>query len=174
MVVRERRQDDLPGCTQLAHLVHEVDGYPPYLPGEISEFIQSPDAITAWVAEDDGDLVGHVALHSRSSRAVMDLAVAETRARSAASEPFGVISRLFVRPATRRTGVGGALLQTAVTHAVGLGLFPVLDVVTHLQPAIRFYEALGWTRAGKVTVPLPDGTSFDEIVYFAPSFTASP
>jgi GNAT superfamily N-acetyltransferase len=171
LVIRERREEDVTACTRLAQLVHDLDGYPPYLSGELRDFMQSPDAIGAWVAEFDGDIVGHVALHARSSDAVMGLASA------ASGHPpgrFGVVARLLVSPAARQGGVGRALLRTATVHAVELGLYPVLDVVTRFLPAIALYESCGWIRAGVVTIPLPDGTSVDEFVYLGPSAATSP
>jgi GNAT superfamily N-acetyltransferase len=115
-------------------LVHDIDGCPPYLPeAELSDFIQSCDPIAGWVTEEQGDLVGQVALHSRSSRVVMGLASATVEN---PGERFGVVARLFVSPATRRSGVGRSLWQTAATHAVGLGLRPVLDVATQLDRRI--------------------------------------
>jgi GNAT superfamily N-acetyltransferase len=171
VLIRERQEEDLAASTQLAHLVQDLDGYPPYLPGEqLSQFIQSSDAIAVWVADADGDLVGHVALHSRSSQAVMGRASGTVEN---PTERFGVVARLFVSPAARRTGVGRTLLQTAAAHAVGLGLRPMLDVATQFQPAITLYESCGWRRAVMVTVALPDGNSIDEFVFFAPYSPAS-
>src|SRR3954463_11104404 len=73
--LRPRVPADLDACEQLARRVHAGDGYPPYMPnGDFVGFLDSPDAICAWVATDESELVGHVALHSNSSKAVMDLA----------------------------------------------------------------------------------------------------
>ena len=70
-----------------------------------------------------------------------------------------------------RKPVGGSrrtLLRTAEVHAVGLGLNPILDVVTRFQSAITLYVQCGWTRAGTVILTLPDGSELEEFVYFAP------
>jgi len=67
MQVRPRRDDDLGECVRLARLVHETDRYPAYLPGDLESFLVSPRPDSAWVAVHDGELVGHVALHRRSS-----------------------------------------------------------------------------------------------------------
>jgi len=166
VIVRRRREADLGRCAQLAQEVQSVDGYPPYQrEGDLGPFIESSDAIAVWVAETEGDLVGHVALHARSSDAVMDLASAV-----AGQEParFGVVARLFVSPEARRRGVGRTLLRTAEVHAVGLGLYPILDVVTRFQSAVTLYVQCGWTRAGAVILTLPDGSELEEFVCFAP------
>jgi len=44
VLVRERADADLPACVQLARAVHERDGYPHYLPGDLREFLVLPDA----------------------------------------------------------------------------------------------------------------------------------
>jgi GNAT superfamily N-acetyltransferase len=175
VVIRERRDEDLAARTQLARLVHDVGGYPPYLLDDrLGEFIQSSDAIAAWVAETHRRLVGHVALHSCRSQAVMSVASAMAEG---STDRFGVVARLFVPPAARRTGVACTLLQTAAAHAVGLGLRPMLDVVTQFQPAITLMNHVGgnvWVkRVGTVTVALPDSNSIDEFVYLAPFLKVS-
>jgi GNAT superfamily N-acetyltransferase len=165
VLVRERAEADLPGCVELARQVHEQDGYPHYLPGDLHGFLVRPDAYGAWVAERDGRIAGHVALHPRSSPPVMALASA------AAGQPadrLGVIARLLVAPATRRAGAGRALLEHAQREALTRGLWPVLDVAADLTGAIRLYESCGWVRAGAVTVTFRDGNSLDELVYLAP------
>jgi GNAT superfamily N-acetyltransferase len=83
-------------------------------------------------------------------------------------ECFGVVARLLVSPSVRRDGVGRTLLNTAANHAVGLGLYPILDVATRFEPAIKLYESCGWTRAGRVTAKMPNGTSLDELVCLGP------
>lgn len=60
MTVRPRVEADLDRCVDLATAVHDVDGYPPYLPGNLREFVASPDTIGAWVAEHDGLIAGRV------------------------------------------------------------------------------------------------------------------
>jgi GNAT superfamily N-acetyltransferase len=149
--------------------VHQADGYPPYLPGPLIDFIQSEDSIAAWAAQERGDLVGHVALHTKSSDVVMTLA---SEIADLPRDRFGVVARLLVSPAVRHQGVGRALLRTAERHARGLGLQPILDVATHFQPAIQLYEACGWTKAGMITVRFPDNTDLEEFIYFAPEAPA--
>jgi GNAT superfamily N-acetyltransferase len=165
VLVRERAEADLPACVELARRVHERDGYPHYLPGDLREFLVRPDAYGAWVAERDGRIAGHVALHPRSSLPVMELASA------AAGQPAGrlaVVARLLVAPDTRRAGAGRALLEHSWQQAAGRGLWPVLDVAADLTGAIRLYESCGWVRAGAVTVTFRDGNSLDELVYLGP------
>lgn len=164
VIARPRTDADLEGCEQLARVVHDLDGYPPYLPGDLRTFVASPNAIAAWVAEVGSDLVGHVALHPDSSDAVMGCASEVT---GQPPDRFGVIARLLVSPAARREGIGRSLLNTATAHAVDCGLRPMLDVATRFDGAIRLYESCGWVRAGIVSVRLDANFTLDEYVYLA-------
>jgi GNAT superfamily N-acetyltransferase len=163
MLVRPRTDDDLDALQRVAEAVQEVDGYPPYLPGELRDFVTN-HAIAAWVVEVDGDVAGHVALHRHSSGPVMALA-AEATGRPA--EDLGVVARLLVHPDVRRRGAGRALLGAAAGGAGERGWWPVLDVGVRFAGAIALYERCGWTRAGRVTVTFSDFT-FEEFVYVAP------
>jgi GNAT superfamily N-acetyltransferase len=165
VIVRPRRDDDLSSCVALATLVHAEDDYPPRMADDLSAFISSPDAIAAWVAEIDGAIVGHVALHRRTSDEAMVLAAA------ASGRPVSdltVVARLLVSPPARRRGVARSLLATAVHAARNRGLRPMLDVATRLEPAIRLYEANGWRRIGTVTLQFWSEDPLEEFVYLAP------
>ena len=164
VIIRVRTEEDLDQCERLARIVHEIDGYPPYLPGDLRTFIGA-GAITAWVAETSGEIVGHVALNQGSSPAVMKLASDTT---GEPSQHLGVVARLLVSPSARRKGLGRSLLRTAASNAVHRGLRPILDVATMFEGAIRLYEACGWHRAGMITVRLGDEFTLDEYVYLAP------
>lgn len=165
MLLRDRTDDDLAGCVELARAVRERDGYPHYLPAGLRDFLVMPDAYGVWVAERDGRIAGHVALRQRTAPAPMDLACAAT---GRPANELGVISRLLVAPAARRDGVGRRLLAHGWQQAVSRGLCPVLDVAAGLTGAIRLYESCGWVLAGAVTVTFRDGNSLDELVYLGP------
>jgi GNAT superfamily N-acetyltransferase len=144
--------------------VHTSDGYPLYLV-DMRSFLVSADVLCAWVIEEGGQIVGHVALHRRSTEAVMATA---TRALGLPPERLGVVARLFVVPGQRGKGFGRALLATAAQAARARGMWPVLDVVAQSQSAIDLYESCGWTCAGRVVFRAPDGREFEELVYLAP------
>ena len=143
----------------------DSDGYPVYLPGDLRSFLAAPDAIGAWVAVEDAEIVGHVALHPGRVGAVMDLA---TKTTGIPASRFGVVARLLVCPAARRSGIGRSLLDHAAGCALHLGLTPILDVVDRHVPAIRLYESQGWIRLGQVTVTFGPGLSIDEFVFMGP------
>jgi GNAT superfamily N-acetyltransferase len=170
MPVRSRVEADIDTCVQLASVVHEVDGYPTYLPDDLRVFIGIPDALGAWVAEEEGEIVGHVALNPRSSPPVMKMA---SEALGLRGDRLGVVARLLVSPLHRRRGLGRALLETASDEAHARGLWPVLDAVTGHQAAIELYDRCGWVRAGKITVRWGDYPEVEELVYLGPRPPAS-
>lgn len=70
--LRVRRESDLDACEHLAHVVHALDGYPPRCADDLRHFVSAPDALSAWVAQSEKGIVGHVALQPRSSRCSFD------------------------------------------------------------------------------------------------------
>lgn len=89
------------GCEALARTVLESDGYPPVVPQNLRGFIESPEALSAFVATGDGQVVGHVCVNPTSSREVMALAAHEL---SVAPERLAVVARLVVSPDRRGPG----------------------------------------------------------------------
>ena len=170
MDIRPRTDSDLDSCADLAAVVRAADGYPPHLPDHLRQFVASPDALGAWVADDDGQIVGHVALNPTSSDEVIAFAC-EVLDRSAAV--LGVVARLFVAPSRRGRGTGRRLLRAATEAAEARGLVPILDVGTHFTPAIALYEKHGWTRLGAVKVTFGE-RDLDEFVYMGPGQRVEP
>ena len=166
MELRVRRKSDLDACEHLAHAVHAVDGYPPRCADDLRVFLSGGDAFGAWVAESEKGIVGHVALQPRSSRAVMALGSAAT---GRPPEQLCVVARLFVSPTERKAGIGSSLLALAANAGVARGLWPILDVASHLHNAIRLYERAAWMCAGQVTVDFLNEAPLEELVYIGPA-----
>jgi GNAT superfamily N-acetyltransferase len=171
VLLRERLESDRDACVEMARAVHERDRYPMYLPSDLASFIFTPGALGAWVAEEDGEVAGHVALHSRSSPAVLALAQEAT---GLSRERLCVVARLLVSPRHRRRGIGRALLEAASDAALARRLRPVLDVVRDHEAAVAFYERSGWVRAGEVTVRWGDHPEVQELVYLGPELALAP
>jgi GNAT superfamily N-acetyltransferase len=164
--IRDRRESDTEAL-RLAERVHELDGYPPYLPdGDYRALLFGHGALGAWVADIDGAAVGQVTLHLRTARAAMALAA---DALGAPAHRLGVVARLLVSPDHRQQGSGAELLFAAARAAVDRGLFPMLDVAVTLPSAVALYERCGWGLAGDVTALLPNGP-LAEHVYIAPEW----
>lgn len=166
-MIRQRQVDDLPELEDLARTVHHMDSYPAYLPDDnLLAFVVSDQALDGWVAIERGRLVGHVALHSRSSPGVV--ALAATRLGVPATE-CGVVARFIVARDHRRIGLGRALLNHATEQCRSRLLTPILDVVEGTGPVIALYERVGWRRLGTVSFDLDDGSVLREHVYVAPN-----
>jgi GNAT superfamily N-acetyltransferase len=179
IVIRARRQDDLRACADLVREVHARDRYPRFAPADIARFLQPPDPLGCWVAEDSaaegsaaegsGEIVGHVALVPRGLPATLEIAAS---ALGRPADELAVVARLFVSPRARGRGAGRLLLDAATSEARSRGLHPVLDVDTELSAAIALYESAGWTRAGQLTVRWTDDGSAErvltEYVYLGP------
>lgn len=150
-MIRPRREEDLERCAALLRRVHEVDRYPAVWPADPVDWLARRDPLAAWVAQDDGHLIGHLSLH----------AIDDSRARpqwrealGAGAEALAIVSRFFVSPEVRGRGVGSALIGRAEQHAALERLQLALDVAEHNREAIAFYERRGWLRAGSAELPL--------------------
>jgi GNAT superfamily N-acetyltransferase len=164
VLVRPRNDDDLDECVRMAEVVHEQDGYPAYVATDLRAFLVTSDALAAWVAEHEGRVIGHVALHRRTLPAVLDAAGS---ALGLPVEKLGVVARLLVRAESRHLGAGLQLLQTASAEARARGLWPILDVCSRFAPAIALYEGCGWRRVGSVDLVFGE-VEIEELVYVGP------
>ena len=165
VIVRPRTDDDLDALTVIAAEVQQRDGYPVRFSLDLRAFVETSGALAAWVAEDDRRaVVGHVALNPRSSPPVVARAC-----EALGHDRIGVVARLIVVPAARRTGIAAVLLRTAADEARARGLHPVLDVVATSEAPRRLYEREGWRDVGTVLAVYGDGAfSVEEAVYVAP------
>ena len=165
VLLRPRQRSDLPACVAALRAVHDTDGYPHRWPADPEAWLSPAEPIGAWVAEDEGELVGHVLL----ARVPDDdpLVPVLRRAPGTVAE----VKRLFVVPAARRRRVGGTLLATASTSARALGVVPVLEVLGRDAAALALYERLGWRRLGQRSAIWDEhhGEELDIQVYAAPT-----
>lgn len=141
MRIRDRTDADLAACGTLLLRVREATGYPVRRLEDPVAWLSGVGR--AWVAEDDGELAGHVALTPRGGGAAVE--------------------RLYVDPARARTGIGSTLLLTATAHAAAEGRTAVLDVVDRPGP-LAFYATLGWRETGRSAVDWAGGR---ELVHLA-------
>jgi ribosomal protein S18 acetylase RimI-like enzyme len=88
---------------------------------------------TVFLGELDGGLAG--------------LLVLRTAPTVASAQDWAEITELYVQPASRRRGVGKALIDEALAHARDLGCTEVhLLVDPKNTPALSFYQAVGFHR----------------------------
>jgi len=141
--IRLRAVGDLNECVRLLETAHRADGYPTYWPDDPARWLSPRAMLGAWVADNDGRIVGHIALRAGTADAS---AAVWSEATGLPPEQFASITRLFVSRDSRGAGVGGALLDAACAEAAARGLHPGLDVVETDHDAIRLYEQRGWRR----------------------------
>lgn len=165
MLIRRKGEEDEAQCFDLLMQVHESDGYPLYLPEDVPAFITPEYELAAWVAEVDGRIVGHVALHRAS---VDPTLAAAQRATGLPTERLAVVSRLFTAPALRRAGIGRALLRCATGQAASRGQRAVLDVGKTLTAPVALYESEGWVRVDSLALPVAPNAVLDLWVYVSP------
>jgi GNAT superfamily N-acetyltransferase len=144
MRIRRRRPRDLGPCARLLHVVFFQDHYPAAWPEAPRAWLDDPSVLDAWVAEELGEILGHVAI----SRLEHDPRSAIRWREVTGHEPneLAAVSRFFVRPRVRREGIGTALLDVATAEAAAHGLMPVLDAPSPDPDRFGLLESRGWRR----------------------------
>ncbi|TDW65838.1 GNAT family N-acetyltransferase [Kribbella pratensis] len=132
VLIRERRDEDLPVCVDILRVVHEQAGYPINWPADPARWLSPESALGCWVAVVDDRVAGHVVL-----TAVRDHAEVE---------------RLFVDPGATGQGIGRALLQHCVTTAAALARDLSLEVVDNRGAAVHLYRRAGWLETGRTPI----------------------
>ncbi len=164
--IRPKDSGDTAACVRLVTDIHRTDGYPQPLPADPAAFVTPSYETVAWVAESDGHIIGHVALHHPALDPTLQVA---QRVTGLSPNRLALVARLLVDPTRRRLGVGRQLLATATGHAASVGQRAVLDVIRDADAPIALYEAAGWIRVDALTLAADDGTSLQLWVYLAPT-----
>ncbi|GFH64320.1 MULTISPECIES: GNAT family N-acetyltransferase [Streptomyces] len=151
LLIRPRGSGDLAQAAAALVAVHEADGYPVEGVSQPEAWLSPSGLMAAWVAEQSGLIVGHVAI-SRP-----------TGGRT------GTLERLFVLPAARGRGAAERLIRVAEGFAQAHRLGLVLEVLAKDTAAIRLYRRLGWTETGRRTHHLDSGDSYPSLTFSAPS-----
>lgn len=164
MLIRRKVEADTDACHQLLLAVHAADGYPAVMPPDPRRFMTPRREYAGWVAEQDGGIVGHVALHGAGNNPMTPPACAAT---GLAVDQLCALARLVVDPSVRRLGLARRLLEVATAHALGEGRRPILDVVQGATGPIALYESAGWRRLCPLTLELGEDR-LDVWVYLGP------
>lgn len=146
LVVRPRLEADVAVLAQVLADQQSGSQYPVRwpLPIPVEEFLVRPGEERAWVAELDGRVVGHVAVHSLGD------GLREPFVAALGTADLAELAVLFVAADVVGTGVGGRLHDTAVDWIIASGRQPVLDVVPVHARALEVYRHRGWREVGEV------------------------
>jgi len=151
--VRPRRSRDLATCTRLMHRAFFEGQFPGTRRNEPRDWIDGSDVLAAYVAERDGEIVGHVAV----TRVGLDRAT-DLRWREITGHPvtdLAGVGQLFVRPSFRGQGIGRSLVDAALADIRSRRLVPVLEVVTHESLAPAYAHGHGWRLRATDRFPGP-------------------
>jgi GNAT superfamily N-acetyltransferase len=140
--LRRRRPNDIAACVRLAALSSPgTVRHPPW-----RAWLTAEEVVEAWVAERQGELLGHVALSEVGADACSAM-----RWREVTGRPAGdllAVSRLFVRRRVRGEGLGTALLEMAVAGARARGRLPVVEAIGATAEELDLYARRGWRPVG--------------------------
>ncbi|MFE6485841.1 GNAT family N-acetyltransferase [Streptomyces sp. NPDC057757] len=169
-IIRPRRENDVPCAATALVEVHAADGYPVEGVHDPESWLTPADAISAWVAEFEGRVIGHVSISWANGEDAVSLWLKQGKG---SRERTAVLARLFVVPAARGKAVGERLVQAATEHAERIGVRLVLDVMAKDAAAIRLYERLGWRKLGVTTHTYGDGQQIEAVCYVSPALSAT-
>jgi len=169
LVIRPRQDSDLEQAGQALADVHATDGYPVEGVADPVDWLKPAGLLNAWIAELDGQIVGHVAVsepHPGDDAARLWMEQSDDTA-----QDIAVLGRLFVKRSARGRSIGEQLARAAVTATARQNKRMVLDVMEKDQDAIRLYERLGLKRIGVATHHFGEGQETTAICYLVPTIT---
>ena len=164
--IRPRTEADLPGAAAALVAVHAVDGYPVEGVDTPLEWLSPVGVLKAWVAEKEGEIVGHAMLSRPQGEDAVEMWLKQS---GDTADHVAVGARLFIAPEARGEGLGERLLRTAFDYGRAHGLRVVLDVMTKDKAAIRLYERIGMQRIGTARHAYGEGQEIDAVCYVSPA-----
>lgn len=169
--IRRRQDSDLQAAGEALVDVHRTDGYPVEGVADPVAWLLPEGLITSWIAELDGEIVGHVAIGApKPDDDAVRLWLEQSDDKL---DDVAVIGRLFVKRSARRNAIGEKLARAAVADEDVAGKTLVLDVMDKDQDAIRLYERLGLRKIGTATHKFGEGRSITAYCYVVPKQLSS-
>ncbi|MGY0017369.1 N-acetyltransferase family protein [Streptomyces sp. cg35] len=165
LVVRPFEDGDIAGASAALVEVHATDGYPVEGVEDPKAWLTSDDVLAAWVAVDEGRVVGHISVMQPHGE---DAVVLWQEQSGDPQEGIAVLARLFVVREARRKAAGERLMRAAMDYGQRQERRLVLDVMTKDVAAMRLYERLGWRRIGEAVHQYGDGQSINAVCYVSP------
>ncbi len=153
--IRHRRPRDVSACARLVRRAFFEGQFPGLHEEDPRDWLAAPEVRDAWVAERDGEIVGHVAISRVGQDTLSALRWREVTGHPAAE--LIAVSRLFVRPQFRGQGLGSSLVDVAVKEARSQGLDPVMEATTTSPVAPSFSHDHGWKLRATDVLPAPEG-----------------
>ena len=149
LLTRPRRDVDVPTLVDILLRQQAETRYPfHWSPDRAPEdFLRRPGELEAWVAELEGDVVGHVAIQSVATDD--KLGPVWSSATGVPVDRLRCISVLFADRRLGGRGIGSALLERATEQALAAGGAPVLDVVAEHRAARSLYLRRGWVEVAR-------------------------
>ncbi|NNG37628.1 GNAT family N-acetyltransferase [Nakamurella sp. DB0629] len=176
VVVRPRVEADraavLAALTECAAATGYLGGPDGTLVPDAEDHVYDPRFTSAWVAELDGVIVGHVAvmpMRLGKDPAAEDIWMAAT---GRPADDHLLVKRLFVAPGAQRRGVADRLLDTAVAAARAAGQVAVLDTAAVAVPALAMYRSRGWHEVGRAAAHWA-GDEFGIVLFVQPGALAA-
>jgi GNAT superfamily N-acetyltransferase len=165
--IRSRSSSDLDACVAVLAKVYNKDKYPVQGVSEARSFLSGDCIQQAWVYENNGRVVGHVAASNKSPESDVSVAL-WMQMHLDESTAVAVLERLFVDPDSRGIGIAGKLIEAAVTWSQARNRRLVLFALEKDKVAARLYERLGWSHFGTTVYHYQDGQQMDALCFVSP------
>lgn len=144
--VRSRRDSDTNAIVKVLDAVYQKDAYPQGT-NDYRKFV-TQGLQQAWVAELEGEIVGHVAIAAPDPS---DLAIQLWHEQRQDDDGIVLVKRLFVAPKARGRGAASSLLEAASAWSEDSGVKLILWTLVKDVAAIELYRRLGWAQFGTGT-----------------------
>ncbi|KAH9825828.1 acyltransferase like protein [Teratosphaeria destructans] len=163
-IIRQRTERDLEGCVEVLKRVHATSGYPVNGTDHAAAFLDYASLRQSWVAEENGQVVGHVSVATPAGDDISAVLWHELYP----GEPAATLERLFVHPDVQGKGIARQLMLAATSWGQQSDTRLLLFALVKDQGAIGMYRKLGWVEYGTREFHWGDGESMAAICFASP------